>query len=208
MKKLILILFIIIFGHNSYSQVTCNSFCVTNIEMDTSQSGMLYLTIFMAGSNTDFANYPYPSLVTTVTGDTLATGGMSLFGQIGNTSQFYYMSTTLDSIPDNLQAIIHFNFDTVQCILSYPCSLTGVDENEEEGLNIFPNPSDGIFNIEGSTENSLKELTIYDSNGRLVLIRNHNIKNNSIDLSAFPKGMYYLRSNSKQKDFNIKLIRN
>ncbi len=56
-------------------------------------------------------------------------------------------------------------------------------------LKVYPNPTSGIINIEGQTGN-IKQILLFNSNGKLVK-RIHQIEN-SIDLSEFDEGTYYL----------------
>ena len=65
-----------------------------------------------------------------------------------------------------------------------------VDENNVQEFSVFPNPSDtGVFQIKTQTPQSWK---VYDINGKRVTEG----KGNSIDISAFHRGLYILKINN------------
>ena len=71
-----------------------------------------------------------------------------------------------------------------------PCGLVGVEEFSDENIGVSPNPSNGIFNIIGipSNLNSLN-IVVSDMYGKKII---QPIDNNSIDLSYFDNGIYFL----------------
>ena len=78
-------------------------------------------------------------------------------------------------------------------------------------LNIYPNPTRGIFNIEFvSEEIDNFEITIIDSYGKLIF---EEIKidfageyNNQLDLSSYPAGVYILKIKTKESFVNKRII--
>ena len=65
-------------------------------------------------------------------------------------------------------------------------------------LEIFPNPSNDIFNIHTKTDlNNLEKIEVYNSNGKLIKSLNkfsEKINNNIVlNLSNFPKGLYSIK---------------
>jgi len=84
-----------------------------------------------------------------------------------------------------------------------------VTETEQVDFSIAPNPSDGVFNIEmGQNLSGKYFISIVDVLGREVYTYQSEVKSNdriSIDLSAFPKGVYsvLLKSNS---DYVVKRV--
>lgn len=66
-----------------------------------------------------------------------------------------------------------------------------IQDNNANGLKIFPNPTNGLFVFE--TEILQNSLQIFDVSGKLIFqefIQNHQTQ---IDLSAFQKGVYFLK---------------
>ena len=76
-----------------------------------------------------------------------------------------------------------------------------VVRTENKNVSIFPNPSEGIFNIsiEGvSGEIQLKIFDVHGNNYRFFKIEGtSNITNEKLDLKEFPAGVYFVSFNGK-----------
>src|ERR1051326_6386144 len=82
---------------------------------------------------------------------------------------------------------------TIEC-LSGPAG-TGIKEIvANDKINVFPNPSDGIFNIE--CEEEIKMISVNDVLGRINTVKNDPGK--KIDLSFLPPGFYFLNISTKE----------
>jgi len=69
--------------------------------------------------------------------------------------------------------------------------LGGLDDNSiEKELTVFPNPSNGVFQVEQESQHTL-ELTITDVNGRIILQKSMQSLHNTVDLSAEKSGIYF-----------------
>jgi|GEM_PF-1378930 len=87
--------------------------------------------------------------------------------------------------------------DTSDCV-----EVTTLNNNDLEysGLNIFPNPSNGLYTLTLNNEAKSALLVISDINGRELQRRNINGKTATIDLSQLQNGIYILRiGNAIQK---------
>ncbi|MBL4592749.1 MAG: aryl-sulfate sulfotransferase [Flavobacteriales bacterium] len=76
-----------------------------------------------------------------------------------------------------------------------PCGLTGIEEFSDLNINVFPNPSKGIFNVTGISDNiNSFSVSVYDVYGKLVMQANNEIR---IDLTSFDNGVYivYISNN-------------
>ncbi|MCF8461902.1 MAG: aryl-sulfate sulfotransferase [Flavobacteriales bacterium] len=79
-----------------------------------------------------------------------------------------------------------------------PCGLVGIDEAEAESIAIYPNPSNGIFNISGiPTDESIASITVVDMLGSNVLTSSNT---NLIDLSNASNGFYFISINFESGD--------
>lgn len=77
-------------------------------------------------------------------------------------------------------------------------------KNESE-INIFPNPTKGMVNIENNQD--IESLVVYNSTGHLVYSNTINTKGIiQIDASQFPKGIYYIRMQINGEYSNSKFI--
>jgi hypothetical protein len=95
-------------------------------------------------------------------------------------------------------------------LLNYP-GTTGVNQLQQEtNLNIFPNPSAGIFNITFNQNSSaLQSIIVTNMVGQEVQnINTSAILNNyySIDLSGMSKGMYFVRCNFASGTITRKIL--
>src|SRR5690606_27331008 len=81
--------------------------------------------------------------------------------------------------------------------------LITIDEFNFASFNMYPNPSDGIFNI--STQNVLN-LEVYDITGKLVYTQNQVQNNSRIDLSFLNSGMYIAKVMDNNNSHSQKIV--
>ena len=62
---------------------------------------------------------------------------------------------------------------------------------ESTVASIYPNPSNGLFNI---VDNNIESIEVYDITGKLVMQQQVNADNATIDLSNYAKGIYTLKT--------------
>jgi len=67
----------------------------------------------------------------------------------------------------------------------------GVYSNINENVNIYPNPSSSQINISGNRDLN-SELTIYSTDGKIVMSKNLQSTDSEIDISSLEKGVYYI----------------
>lgn len=80
-----------------------------------------------------------------------------------------------------------------------PCS--GVAEVEEIGLQLYPNPSNGIFSITYSL--FVDVMTITDSNGKVVQSISPTNQLQLIDISKEASGVYFLNVTREEKQYSL-----
>ena len=83
---------------------------------------------------------------------------------------------------------------------------TGLQSLLQNGIKIYPNPSNGIFSVEFENNSLPDEITITGLNGQKVY---HNTKLNKhqiIDLSTFGLGIYFIRINTANETIVAKVI--
>jgi hypothetical protein len=80
----------------------------------------------------------------------------------------------------------------------------GIEEYENGGIKIYPNPSIGIFTIE--TEEEL-DYFIYSSSGALIQQGSWGIGRNKIDLENYSAGIYFLKVNSETSTNYVRLVK-
>ena len=70
---------------------------------------------------------------------------------------------------------------------------------------LSPNPNNGKFNLQ-LKENTLSEIFIYNDMGQLVYQQKNNSSSQQIDLSAQPKGIYFVKVQSADKVYTEKVV--
>jgi len=88
--------------------------------------------------------------------------------------------------------------------LSITSSAEIVEKNYSENhIEIFPNPSNSIFQIK--TNEKLQFIEIYDWQGQLIHTKTNSL--NEIDLSNYSEGLYFLKVVGKENNFLTKIVK-
>lgn len=90
------------------------------------------------------------------------------------------------------------------------CTLAVNYFENNDMIRVFPNPSNGLYNIRINQFIGKVNIQVVDINGRVIL-NNNNVDFNiekTIDLSSFQSGMYILKVNGQELNFSQKLIKN
>lgn len=75
----------------------------------------------------------------------------------------------------------------------YDTYSVGMNENETSSFNVYPNPSNGIFNLNFAEQNKSGIITVRDLPGKTILTSTFsNSGNVQLDLSAQAKGIYFV----------------
>jgi len=83
----------------------------------------------------------------------------------------------------------------------------GISDVDDIKISLFPNPSNGIFNIT-SQENNL-EYQLFNVIGQKIVDGKLNFGNNVIDLTSFDNGIYFMSIKSNKGSYSeFKLIKN
>ena len=196
LHSFILSLTIALSSHSTAQNITCGLFTITSLEPDTFDTENTLINIEMSGDFEAFANYPYISAVVDCIGDTVASGNMWFFGQIGGTTQGYPVT----SIPDNvcLPITIEFIFgndlfETDTCLISYGISGMSASTNPESVIQAFPNPANNVIQLTSKTDLIGKDYLIVNSTGELVETGRITTSYASVDVSQLPTGCYVLK---------------
>ncbi len=87
-----------------------------------------------------------------------------------------------------------FAINGMSQIVEFKLGPTAIDESELSSLNIYPNPSKGIFNIDGISD--AVELVVTNTHGQVVYTNSVG-KNTQLDLSSQPKGICFIELRSE-----------
>lgn len=101
--------------------ITCDDFSILGIGNDLVNSGSSLVHIKLASEEVNFINYPFISVVMDCNGDTIATGTMVFFGQLGQSVQSYPVNGNIENacLPLTVEFIFgNTNLENDTCFLS------------------------------------------------------------------------------------------
>ncbi|MFM7724339.1 MAG: T9SS type A sorting domain-containing protein [Bacteroidota bacterium] len=203
-----LFFYLLFFNICCQAQVSCANLSLIGIYPDSLQPNAYWVSIQFDGSQNTVINYPYVSTVLNCQGDTLATGSMFYFGQLGQTTQDYPTDLTGAAWcePLTFEFIYGNEFlfnDT--CYFNY-----GTAEinrlSAHASFSIAPNPAHDFLSIEFQRTYSHLPFEIRSLEGKTVVHGTVNGKQLSLPLNSLGAGTYffYVPSSSEQAPF-IKL---
>ncbi len=80
--------------------------------------------------------------------------------------------------------------------LTVSCFQVSMEENSQLEFRMYPNPASDVVQIE-TEKGKIKQLTLYDINGRVILRRNVDNDRISLNTSDFDSGLYLIRLNGE-----------
>jgi hypothetical protein len=104
----------------------------------------------------------------------------------------YMLTATYNSQMPNNDGI--FAINGMSQIVEFKLGPTAIGEGELSSLSIYPNPSNGIFNIDGI--NNTFEMVVSNAHGQVVYTKSIG-ENTLLDLSSQPKGIYFVELRSE-----------
>jgi hypothetical protein len=183
--------------------INCTDFSISEVYQDSINSNDYQFSIYSSYGPFEAVNYPHVSAVLDCNGDTVATGGMFWFGQLGETIQDYPVSITgVGSIACYpLTAIFIYGIDSGDadtCYLSY--NLSGLPPSLTDVLadNIYPNPTERFIQL-GDIQNT--SFRILNPSGQVELLGKYD---GLIDVGTLKSGTYFLELKSQS---SMKILR-
>ncbi len=101
---------------------------------------------------------------------------------------------------------IAFTESTGTQVWSYSEPVTSIVDAERPRLTVFPNPSSGIFKIDGGNVAGSK-LAIYNVQGREVKLIDRVEANSEIDLNQLPAGLYIMKFSRGRETRSVKVVK-
>jgi hypothetical protein len=141
---------------------------------------------------------------------TITTTGSTVYGSVFSAKAQCKTGCKFDGwknkngITVSTDSILNFTVKNDTTLIAYFSSniTTGVYQNNNENLQLYPNPATDWVILKGFQN---KILTIYDISGTEVSVQD--IINEKIDISGLPVGMYMLRLEDQEKIYTGKLIK-
>lgn len=116
---------------------------------------------------------------------------LTVFGEQSETLSFRLTNGTQSSMSSDDMAYVA---DGVAGTMTEPVTLRfgtlSVDDNEPLNVVVYPNPSDGVFNIQGQ---GIRKIEVFNPYGQIVLSKEISDDFLQIDLGSCAKGIYMLR---------------
>ena len=82
---------------------------------------------------------------------------------------------------------------------------TGIVDNNNSFLDVYPNPSSDIVNLNSSS--AISSYTVYNMLGNRLFSANVNLEKTVIDISSLTKGVYIIEVNQKGKFTNKRIVK-
>ena len=176
-----------------FSQSTdCSVFEIYSVVPDTSNSISYQIAIHYSADSQQIISYPHVSAVLDCHGDTVATGSLFYFGQLGATTQDYPVMLTgngsMTCFP--LTSIFIYGNDTGgtdTCYLSF--GAVGVQDfkHRNDEYLVYPNPTSHTLHIANLTE--LVDFRVLDLSGKTVLC---GTTSGGVNVENLNTGFYFL----------------
>ena len=111
---------------------------------------------------------------------------------------------TLDITADGWYSVIATDANGCDATDSvYVTNSIGINSNSFSNFNIYPNPNNGVFTIEANDNISIEIINI---EGQVIYNDKFTSTKNTIDISRFTKGVYFIRVNSNNETRVEKIV--
>lgn len=174
--------------------VTCSDFSITDVNPDTLDPNTYQIGISFNAASNEFVNYPHVNTLLNCNGDTLATGSIFWFGQFGQSTQDYPVTTTGASFCLPLSAVfIYGNSSGVNdtCLLTFNTTEMSEPIGHQEEFFIYPNPALEFINVKAYNNRIGSSYRLYDHTGRIARAGSIDSGLTKIELNDLPAGVYF-----------------
>jgi hypothetical protein len=206
------------FTHNSYSVASDgagNAYIVGGFFNPTPPPQIIFYPDTFVSTNIDaLFIVKYDPFGNILCADYLTSGGDDNNGVCANAAGDVYIAS--DFFEANFivgQDTLHSAMGEQVFVSKYLCGPAALDEENANGqITIFPNPSDGKFELEiNNFGNGKNEIEIYNTLGEIIFqskIQSRDIGIKSeIDLTDKPNGIYFVRIASGEKNYYAKIVK-
>ncbi len=205
-------------GDGTTTGPTARRTYITNSVITTGQWMHITVVLIPAAGAAQYTSRVYFDGVAQTMGAQSGTGGAmtynttgSIYGKIGA----YYGGVASMSALNGLLDDVMFWDDSltttqITALYSNSANPVGVQESivSKSTISVFPNPSNGLFTVD-SENDLINDITVSDITGKTIVAKtNLNTKTIILDLTAYPQGLYLIRTNCGRKTIVSKLIIN
>jgi len=101
----------------------------------------------------------------------------------------------------NIDANSHFVETQAECD-----AILGINDVNVEGINLYPNPTHSILNIEKPDNIKINKIEIYDVTGKLI--KTYKKETETLNIQKFSKGIYLIKLLTKDGVYSKQIIKN
>lgn len=198
-KTFILAVFIILNSCSTFwgQSANCADFSVIEVNPDTLNPSEYSVSIQFNASSSVFVNYPYIAAVLDCNGDTVATGDIFVFGQVGQSSLAYPVTVSGSLACEPLTIAFVYgdeNLNNDTCLLAFGESTASAQLSQRsDNVSIYPNPAVDQVHIQTKLSQVGSSFFVYDFTGKLMLTGKLMSESTSVDISNFSTGMYLIK---------------
>lgn len=176
----------------------CNLFTITGIEADSLNPGNTLINIQMDGDPFDQINYPLVTAITDCNGDTVATGELFFFGQLGQTTQSYPVTALGSNLCFPITVHFFYGVDDIfpdgeTCLLTFNGSSLNTQEILPSLVSVYPNPARSEIHVSTSSGKTNQSYFLYNAAGNLIESGQLASSITRINMNSLSEGIYILR---------------
>ena len=134
--------------------------------------------------------------------DTIIADGGEQYITIGNFKSDAFIDTTVYTGADSNSCFSFYYIDDLSLVAINPNAINDLKKNVF--FKVFPNPASTLVNI--SSAENIKEIMISNCYGTLIFYKQATSNYESIDLSSFEKGIYFIKIKSLKHETVHKII--
>ncbi len=198
-KTFILTVFIILNSCSTFwgQSANCVDFSVIGVNQDTLNPNEYFVSIQFNAASSIFINYPYVAAVLDCNGDSVATGGIFVFGQVGQSTLAYPVTVSGSLACEPFTVVFVYgdeNLNNDTCLLAFGESTASVQLSQQTvNFSIYPNPAIDQVHIHTNLSQVGNSFFVYDFTGKLMLTGELIAESTSVDISNFSNGMYLIK---------------
>lgn len=197
MKPISIVLFSLLFiNYSAVAQTfSCDDFSIISFQPDSLNLNDYQLAIHFNTTINDFVGYPFVSSILDCNGDTVATGNMFYFAQLGETTQAYPVTTNnTSSWCEPLTAMFVFGNGPLNeadtCYFSFETTALQ-EQTEKSPFSVFPNPCANDLLVSCPLGAIGKPFQLVDPQGKMVL-KGEIVQNQfQLNVRMLNPGLYY-----------------
>ncbi len=129
--------------------------------------------------------------------------GLASFKEVKTGDQSFII--TKSGYNDKLGTVSVESGDVTKNVVMTETEATGINDLSEQGIEVYPNPTNGVFYVTNENNNNLK-LVVKDLTGKLIINKNLTDSYNEVDLSGYSSGVYLIQLTRDEDTYNGKIL--